>query len=77
MVDHLTRITADRASPRAGDLERALHALGFALRPEPGRVVGESSQVEAGEAKARLRAAGIPDREYRVFVEFVRRWGIL
>lgn len=77
MVDHLTRVTVDRASPRAEDMARALRRAGFAVQEEPGRIVADSSKVEAREVKALLRTLGFSDREYRVLVEFVRRWGIM
>jgi hypothetical protein len=77
MVDHVTRITVDAAGPRAAALGRALAQLGFTVRAGRGRLVGESSEVEAQDAKRRLRALGFADREYRVILEYVRRWGVL
>jgi hypothetical protein len=77
MVDHLTRVTVDTRSPRAEDLAAALGELGFAVRRERRRIVADSSEVEGQETKTRLRERGFEDREYQVFVEFVRRWGIL
>lgn len=77
MVDHLTRVTVDSRSPRAEDLAAALGELGFAVRRERRRIVADSSEVEGQQAKARLRERGFEDREYQVFVEFVRQWGIL
>jgi hypothetical protein len=77
MVDHLTRITVPAGAPRAGDLAAALAALGFAVRRDRTRLVAESTAVEAGEAKRALRARGFADADYQVFLEYVRRWGIL
>jgi hypothetical protein len=77
MVDHLTRVTVDTRSPCAEDLAAALGELGFAVRRERRRIVADSSEVEGQETKTRLRERGFEDREYQVFVEFVRRWGIL
>lgn len=77
MVDHLTRVTVNRASPRAEDLGLALGRLGFDVREERDRLVADSTTIEAKDLKARLRSLGFSDREYRVFVEFVRRWGVL
>lgn len=77
MVDHLTRITVDPRAERAADLVAALAAFGFAVRRERGRLVAESDRVEAQDAKRYLRALGFADRDYQVFLEYVRAWGIL
>ncbi len=77
MVEHLTRITVDARSERAEELGRALAAHGFAVRRQRHRIVAESSVVEARAAKEHLRSLGFRDREYRVFLEYVRQWGIL
>ena len=77
MVDLVTRITVEAEGHRASDLVHALMSLGFAVRCERGRRVAESSVVEAQHAKAELRTRGFADREYRVFVEYARKWGFL
>ncbi len=77
MVDQLTRITVDAHRGRGLELARALAAEGFAVRAERGRYVADSSTVEAPEARRRLRARGFEDREYRVLLESVLRWGVL
>jgi hypothetical protein len=77
MVDHLTRVTVDVRSPRAGELAAALAALGFDVRREARRFIADSTEVEGQGVKAQLRDRGFEDREYQVFVEFVRKWGVL
>ena len=77
MVDHLTRITVHADGGRAAEMARALASRGFAVRLERRRFVAESDTVEAQEAKAYLRARGFEDREFQVFLEYVRRWGVL
>ncbi len=77
MVDHLTRITIDPRAERATDLVRALAAFGFTVRTERARLVAESDRVEALDAKRYLRSLGFADRDYQVFLEYVRAWGIL
>jgi hypothetical protein len=77
MVDHLTRVTADAGSARADALANALAERGFEVRRERRRIVADSSEVEGQDVKAFLRSRGFADREYQVFVEFVRKWGIL
>jgi hypothetical protein len=77
MVDHLTRITVDRGAERAEDLVRALALRGFSVRRERDRLVAESDRVEAQDAKRYLRSLGFRDREFQVFLEYVRAWGVL
>ncbi len=77
MVDHLTRVTVDRAAPRAGELAVALARLGFTVQEDASRIVADSRAVEARQVKERLRSLGISDREYRIRVEFFRRWGVM
>lgn len=77
MIDHLTRVTVHATGGRAAELATALAARGFLVRVERRRLVAESTAVEAQEAKAWLRARGFEDREYQVFLEYVRQWGIL
>ncbi|BDG02397.1 hypothetical protein [Anaeromyxobacter oryzae] len=77
MVDHVTHVDVDAVGRRASELARALTALGFSVRCKRGRTVADSSAIEAQDAKAKLRALGFADREYRIFVEYVRQWGFL
>jgi hypothetical protein len=77
VVDHLTRITLDVEGDRASDLAGALALRGFTVATASRRTVADSTTVEAGEAKAHLRSLGYADREYRVHVEYARRWGFL
>ena len=77
MVDHVLQVTVDARGARGADLAEALAARGFSLRRSAGRLLAESTVVEAREAKAWLRALGFLDREYRVHVEFSRQWGFL
>jgi hypothetical protein len=77
MVDHLTRVTADVPAARADELAGALAGLGFAVRRGRRGWVADSTEVEGQAVKTYLRGRGFADREFQVFVEFVRRWGIL
>ena len=77
MVDHLTRITVHATGGRAAEMAAALAERGFSVRLERRRFVAESATVEAKDAKTWLRARGFADREYQVFLEYVRQWGVL
>lgn len=77
MVDHLTRVEAERSSPRADLVGRALEGLGFSIRLERGRLLGESGSVEASRVRVVLRELGLHDSDYQVVVEFARQWGVM
>jgi hypothetical protein len=77
MVDHLTRVTVDVRSPRAAAIAATLVSVGFEVRRERRRLVADSTKVEGQAAKAYLRERGFDDCDFQVFVEYVRRWGIL
>jgi len=77
VVDHLTRILVDVEGDRASNLAGALALRGFTVAAAGGRLVADSTTVEAREAKGHLRSLGYADREYRVHVEYARRWGFL
>jgi len=77
VIDHLTRVTVDARSARADELAAALAERGFEVREERRRIVADSTVVEGQDVKAYLRDRGFEDREFQVFVEFVRKWGVL
>ncbi len=77
MVDHLTRVTVDARAARADEMAAALATRGFVVRRDARRIVADSTEVEGQDVKEYLRARGFEDREFQVFVEFVRKWGIL
>jgi hypothetical protein len=77
LVDHLTRVTVTADSARAGALAAALGELGFRVRRERDHIVADSPDVGGREVKDLLRARGFEDREYSIFLEYVRRWGML
>ena len=77
MVDHLLHITVEAAGARAVALAGALVALGFQAVGSRGRVVASSAVIGTQEAKDHLRSLGFADREYRIHLEYVRRWGFL
>lgn len=79
MVDLLTTVTAEHGldASRASALGRALAELGFEPSATRRRAAWTSPRVEAGAAKRHLRARGFADREFRVILEYTRRWGIM
>ncbi len=78
VVQHLTEVVARRLAPaRAEALARALEAEGFEVSRRGAALVGRSREVEALDAKRRLRARGFSDDEYAVVLEYARGWGML
>ena len=77
MVDHLLQVTVDAVGERGEGLAGALAAQGFQVRVAEGRVVASSAAIEPQVAKARLRSLGFADREFRVYLEYFRRWGFM
>lgn len=79
MVDHLTLVTAEAglARCRTRELGAALAAMGFERQPGEGDGAFASTVVEAQAAKRDLLARGFREREFRVVLEYVRRWGVL
>lgn len=79
MVDHLTTVWPARGLDpvRLAGMAGALDELGFARQAAGPRVSFTSSAVEARTAKAHLRARGFRDREFRLVLEYARRWGTL
>ena len=77
MVDHLTRVTVELAVASARDIACALAGRGFSVREERRRMVAESASVGAQDVKRYLRSLGFEDREYRVVLEYVRKWGVM
>lgn len=62
---------------RAAEMIELLAGAGFRIHAEKDRMVAESTEIEAAEAKALLRSRGFGDREYQMLVEYERRWGLM
>lgn len=69
-------LLASRAE-RVAQMMEALQERGFTLKFEKDRVVADSSEVEAQDAKAYLIARGFQDREFQVYLEYARKWGVM
>jgi hypothetical protein len=54
-----------------------LAALGFRVSNGKDGIVADSSEIEAGDVKLRLIAAGFHDREFQIVLEYTRKWGML
>ena len=54
-----------------------LEKLGFRISTGKACIVADSTDIEAGDAKRRLIAAGFHDREFQIVLEYTRKWGML
>jgi hypothetical protein len=62
---------------RVATMMALLERHGFHCRAGKNAVLCSSSEVEAGEAKRLLLAAGFQDREFQIVLEYARGWGML
>lgn len=54
-----------------------LENLGFRLTSGANCVYADSSDIEAGDIKKRLIAAGFRDWEFQIVLEYTRKWGMM
>jgi hypothetical protein len=62
---------------RVASMMELLASHGFSFRRSNKAVHCYSREVEAGEAKRLLLAAGFNDREFQIVLEYTRGWGML
>jgi hypothetical protein len=62
---------------RVASMMLFLAGHGFLFRAGKNAVHGYSSEIEAGDAKRLLIAAGFEDREFQIVLEYTRGWGML
>lgn len=75
-VRQLGRLLQER-SERVAAMMEALAAKGFTFQFNKDRILAESNEIEAQEAKKYLLSLGFHDTEFQVFLEYVRKWGML
>lgn len=54
-----------------------LAGLGFRLSSGTNCVYADSTEIEAGDIKKRLIAAGFRDWEFQIVLEYTRKWGMM
>jgi hypothetical protein len=62
---------------RVAEMLELLAGLGFSFRADDKAVYCYSDEIEAGDVKKRLIAAGFRDREFQIVLEYTRGWGML
>ncbi len=77
MIEQRTFVHADAGSDRLTSLGSALVELGFIVSIEEGHLRAASDRAGAQATRQHLRARGFGDREARITLDYVRRWGFL
>lgn len=62
---------------RVAAMMEALAAKGFVFKTEKGRVLADSSEMEAEAAKRYLLSCGFEHTEFQVLLEYARKWGVM
>lgn len=62
---------------RVAAMMEALAERGFTFKFEKDRILADSFDMEAQEAKQYLIARGFQDREFQVMLEYARKWGVM
>lgn len=75
-VKAVGKTLADRAERVAAMME-LLAQLGFTFESDKQTVFAYSNTVEAYEVKRELIRAGFADREFQIYLEYTRGWGML
>lgn len=74
------RAFGDRLKNRAERVAAMMEALagrGFVFKFEKDRILADSNEMEAQDAKRYLIESGFADTEFQVFLEYARKWGVL
>jgi hypothetical protein len=67
---------ADRAE-RVAAMMDLLAAQGFTFKAGKDCIYADSEEVEAQDAKRYLLESGFHDQEFQVYLEYMRKWGVL
>ena len=62
---------------RVAAIMDVLAERGFTFTFAKDRILADSSEMEAQEAKRYLLSSGFEDTEFQVFLEYARKWGVL
>ncbi len=68
---------AAAAAERMAAMLEVLAAAGFTLKATKDTIYADSETVEATAAKRLLAARGFADKEYEIYLEYRRQWGIM
>ena len=65
-----------RLQKLADSMERLI-AIGFTVKWEKGAITAYSRSISATEAKRLLTESGLRDRDFRIYLEYERGWGMM
>ncbi|HWR42984.1 hypothetical protein [Sporomusa sp.] len=69
--------TLAAAAERAAAMMEVLAAAGFTFTAKKDYIYADSESVEAVAARRLLADHGFADREYQIYLEYRRQWGVL
>lgn len=70
------RLTA-AAAERAAAMLEVLDEAGFVFTVKKHCIVADSETMEAAAVKRLLAERGFADREYQIYLEYRRQWGVM
>ncbi|MDR3565085.1 MAG: hypothetical protein P4N59_27105 [Negativicutes bacterium] len=78
-ADHVRLLGArlQLRTERVAGMMEALAAKDFTFQFKKDKIFAESNDMEAQDVKQYLLAQGFHDTEFQVFLEYVRKWGML
>ena len=62
---------------KLADTVEGLIATGFTVNWEQGAIVAYSRSISAADAKGLLAENGLRDRDFRIYLEYERGWGMM
>lgn len=68
---------AAAAAERAAAILEVLAAAGFTFTAKKDYIYADSEAVEAVAVKRLLTGHGIADKEYQIYLEYRRQWGVM
>ncbi len=68
---------AAAAAERAAAILEVLAAAGFTFSAKKDYIYADSEAVEAVAAKRLLAEHGVADKEYQIYLEYRRQWGVM
>lgn len=61
----------------ADEIEKVVVDSSFKLCKSGNKITAYSSEIEAQEIKTTLKSVGVPASEYKISMDYVRKWGMM
>jgi len=69
--------TIAATTARMADMMEVLAAAGFVFSAKKDYIYADSEIVEAAAVRSLLAERGFADREYQIYLEYRRQWGVM